>query len=153
MWAVVTTIYLESIDLLKAVYLFRPNLTGVICSYFMQNSSICLSFFRHVSFVDCPGHDILMATMLNGAAVMDAALLLIGLCLYFYCNRSCNLCYWRYVYPCCAEKYPSPMWRELSCVICLLSMHILCPYCVYARFCPGFCYLQIVCINNNLINN
>eukprot|EP01037_Dinobryon_pediforme_P025471 gene25471-27637_t len=31
---------------------------------------------RHVSFVDCPGHDILMATMLNGAAVMDAALLL-----------------------------------------------------------------------------
>lgn len=39
-----------------------------------------LPFFynRHVSFVDCPGHDILMATMLNGAAVMDAALLLIG---------------------------------------------------------------------------
>ena len=33
---------------------------------------------RHVSFVDCPGHDILMATMLNGAAVMDAALLLVG---------------------------------------------------------------------------
>ena len=33
---------------------------------------------RHVSFVDCPGHDILMATMLNGAAVMDGALLLIA---------------------------------------------------------------------------
>lgn len=33
---------------------------------------------RHVSFVDCPGHDILMATMLNGAAVMDSALLLIA---------------------------------------------------------------------------
>ncbi|KAK4535460.1 hypothetical protein CDCA_CDCA05G1485 [Cyanidium caldarium] len=33
---------------------------------------------RHVSFVDCPGHDILMATMLNGAAVMDAALLIIA---------------------------------------------------------------------------
>lgn len=33
---------------------------------------------RHVSFVDCPGHDMLMATMLNGAAVMDAALLLIA---------------------------------------------------------------------------
>lgn len=33
---------------------------------------------RHVSFIDCPGHDILMATMLNGAAVMDAALLLIA---------------------------------------------------------------------------
>jgi len=36
------------------------------------------SLIRHVSFVDCPGHDILMATMLNGAAVMDAALLLIA---------------------------------------------------------------------------
>ncbi|EOD05490.1 hypothetical protein EMIHUDRAFT_62317 [Emiliania huxleyi CCMP1516] len=41
------------------------------------------SAVRHVSFVDCPGHDILMATMLNGgrrarAAVMDAALLLIA---------------------------------------------------------------------------
>lgn len=36
---------------------------------------ICI---RHVSFVDCPGHDILMATMLNGAAVMDAALLLVA---------------------------------------------------------------------------
>jgi translation initiation factor 2 gamma subunit (eIF-2gamma) len=33
---------------------------------------------RHVSFVDCPGHDILMATMLTGAAVMDAALLLVA---------------------------------------------------------------------------
>merc|ERR1719409_2648916 len=33
---------------------------------------------RHFSFVDCPGHDILMATMLNGAAVMDAALLLVA---------------------------------------------------------------------------
>lgn len=33
---------------------------------------------RHVSFVDCPGHDFLMATMLNGVAVMDSALLLIA---------------------------------------------------------------------------
>ncbi|KAJ7088134.1 elongation factor Tu GTP binding domain-containing protein [Mycena epipterygia] len=37
-----------------------------------------MTLLRHVSFVDCPGHDILMATMLNGAAVMDAALLLIA---------------------------------------------------------------------------
>uniref|UniRef100_A0A2I3GT17 protein-synthesizing GTPase n=1 Tax=Nomascus leucogenys TaxID=61853 RepID=A0A2I3GT17_NOMLE len=33
---------------------------------------------RHVYFVNCPGHNILMATMLNGVAVMDAALLLIA---------------------------------------------------------------------------
>ncbi|KAJ3338212.1 Eukaryotic translation initiation factor 2 subunit 3 [Gonapodya sp. JEL0774] len=31
-----------------------------------------------VSFVDCPGHDILTATVLNGAAVMDAALLVVA---------------------------------------------------------------------------
>lgn len=43
---------------------------------------------RHVSFVDCPGHDILMATMLNGAAVMDAALLLIGKCYIFYIDST-----------------------------------------------------------------
>ena len=42
-----------------------------------------MKLVRHVSFVDCPGHDILMATMLNGAAVMDAALLLIA------ANESC----------------------------------------------------------------
>lgn len=34
-------------------------------------------------FVDCPGHDILMSTMLSGAAVMDAALLLVA------ANESC----------------------------------------------------------------
>eukprot|EP00163_Fabomonas_tropica_P027726 TRINITY_DN541_c0_g1_i5.p1 TRINITY_DN541_c0_g1~~TRINITY_DN541_c0_g1_i5.p1 ORF type:complete len:234 (-),score=61.75 TRINITY_DN541_c0_g1_i5:30-731(-) len=37
-----------------------------------------MTLLRHVSFVDCPGHDILMATMLNGAAVMDAAMLLVA---------------------------------------------------------------------------
>jgi len=29
---------------------------------------------RHVSFVDAPGHEMLMATMLSGAAMMDGAL-------------------------------------------------------------------------------
>ncbi|CAD24940.1 EUKARYOTIC TRANSLATION INITIATION FACTOR 2 (eIF2) [Encephalitozoon cuniculi GB-M1] len=37
-----------------------------------------LKLVRHVSFVDCPGHDVLMATMLNGTAIMDAVLLLIA---------------------------------------------------------------------------
>ena len=44
----------------------------------IENCGGLVSLQRHVSFVDCPGHDILMATMLNGAAVMDAALLLIA---------------------------------------------------------------------------
>jgi translation initiation factor 2 subunit 3 len=33
---------------------------------------------RYVSFIDCPGHEMLMATMLSGAALMDAAILLIA---------------------------------------------------------------------------
>jgi len=37
-----------------------------------------MRLIRHISFVDCPGHDAYMATMLNGAAVMDGALLLIA---------------------------------------------------------------------------
>ena len=33
---------------------------------------------RYVSFIDCPGHEMLMATMLSGAALMDAAILVIA---------------------------------------------------------------------------
>ncbi len=33
---------------------------------------------RHVSFVDAPGHEMLMATMLSGAAMMDAAILVVA---------------------------------------------------------------------------
>ena len=36
------------------------------------------ALIRHLSFIDCPGHDSLMATMLNGASVMDAAMLLVA---------------------------------------------------------------------------
>jgi translation initiation factor 2 subunit 3 len=35
-------------------------------------------FLRSVSFVDAPGHETLMATMLSGAAIMDGALLLVA---------------------------------------------------------------------------
>jgi translation initiation factor 2 subunit 3 len=35
-------------------------------------------FLRAVSFVDCPGHEVLMTTMLSGAAVMDGAVLVIA---------------------------------------------------------------------------
>lgn len=47
---------------------------------------ICKSkteFLRKVSFVDAPGHESLMATMLSGATIMDGALLLIA------ANESC----------------------------------------------------------------
>ncbi|PSQ10896.1 translation initiation factor IF-2 subunit gamma, partial [Halobacteriales archaeon QS_5_70_15] len=35
-------------------------------------------FLRTVSFLDAPGHETLMATMLSGAAIMDGAVLVIG---------------------------------------------------------------------------
>ncbi len=37
-----------------------------------------LTFRRKISFVDAPGHEILMATMLSGASLMDGACLLIS---------------------------------------------------------------------------
>ena len=37
-----------------------------------------LEHLRTVSFVDAPGHETLMAVMLSGAAIMDAAILLIA---------------------------------------------------------------------------
>ena len=36
-----------------------------------------MELIRHISFFDCPGHYILMETMINGTAGMDAALLFI----------------------------------------------------------------------------
>jgi translation initiation factor 2 subunit 3 len=42
-----------------------------------------LTFLRRISFVDAPGHEILMATMLSGASLMDGAILLVS------ANESC----------------------------------------------------------------
>ena len=42
------------------------------------NCGTKLNFKRRISFVDAPGHEILMATMLSGASLMDGALLLIA---------------------------------------------------------------------------
>ncbi|HPD82111.1 MAG TPA: GTP-binding protein, partial [Candidatus Pacearchaeota archaeon] len=33
---------------------------------------------RYISFIDAPGHEMLMATMLSGAAIIDAAILVIA---------------------------------------------------------------------------
>ena len=42
------------------------------------NCSNTLEFKRNISFVDAPGHEILMATMLSGASLMNGACLLIS---------------------------------------------------------------------------
>ena len=34
--------------------------------------------FRYISFIDAPGHEMLMATMLSGAALIDAAILVVA---------------------------------------------------------------------------
>ncbi len=49
----------------------EPRFTCPICD---SN----LDFKRNISFVDAPGHEILMATMLSGASLMDGACLLIA---------------------------------------------------------------------------
>ncbi|MBN2053057.1 translation initiation factor IF-2 subunit gamma [Candidatus Woesearchaeota archaeon] len=40
--------------------------------------NVAAQFLRKVSFVDAPGHESLMATMLSGATIMDGALLLVA---------------------------------------------------------------------------
>ncbi|MHA1619471.1 MAG: translation initiation factor IF-2 subunit gamma [Promethearchaeota archaeon] len=42
------------------------------------NCQTALDFRRRISFVDAPGHEILMATMLSGASLMDGAVLLVA---------------------------------------------------------------------------
>ena len=46
--------------------------------YTCPNCKGKLEFRRNVSFVDAPGHEILMATMLSGASLMDGASLLVA---------------------------------------------------------------------------
>jgi len=43
-----------------------------------QNCNSPAEFVRAISFVDAPGHEALMATMLSGAAIMDGAILVIA---------------------------------------------------------------------------
>jgi len=47
--------------------------TDSVCKFCGSKTEL----LRRVSFVDCPGHEMLMATMLSGATLMDGALLVI----------------------------------------------------------------------------
>ncbi|MCK9323108.1 MAG: translation initiation factor IF-2 subunit gamma [Candidatus Methanomethylophilaceae archaeon] len=58
-----------------------PNCEGAAAFGTVKKCKNCGSeavFHRAVSFVDAPGHETLMATMLSGAALMDGALLLVA---------------------------------------------------------------------------
>ena len=52
--------------------------TGYTTEPKCPNCGSTTKFLRAVSFVDAPGHETLMATMLSGAAIMDGALLLVA---------------------------------------------------------------------------
>ncbi|MBI5803553.1 translation initiation factor IF-2 subunit gamma [Candidatus Pacearchaeota archaeon] len=43
-----------------------------------KNSGKDCAPYRYVSFIDAPGHEMLMATMLSGAAIIDAAILIVA---------------------------------------------------------------------------
>ncbi|MFX1315331.1 MAG: translation initiation factor IF-2 subunit gamma [Promethearchaeota archaeon] len=75
----------------NASILYCPTCDTYITKYMMEQErvkgqprflcSICknpLEFRRNISFVDAPGHEILMATMLSGASLMNGACLLIA---------------------------------------------------------------------------
>jgi translation initiation factor 2 subunit 3 len=75
----------------NATILYCPNCDIYLTTYMMEKErekgqpkflcSKCkneLEFKRNISFVDAPGHEILMATMLSGASLMDGACLLIA---------------------------------------------------------------------------
>ncbi|HTP56607.1 MAG TPA: translation initiation factor IF-2 subunit gamma [Thermoplasmata archaeon] len=55
-----------------------PPPTGYSVEPTCPNCGGAAKFLRAVSFVDAPGHETLMETMLSGAAIMDGALLLVA---------------------------------------------------------------------------
>jgi translation initiation factor 2 subunit 3 len=73
-----TILYCPKCDLYTTTYIIQAarekGKTGFICT----NCGEQLEFKRNVSFVDAPGHEILMATMLSGASLMNGACLLIA---------------------------------------------------------------------------
>jgi len=60
------------------IYKFRKNTEIRYWSYPNYKDWELEDLVRIVSFVDCPGHESLMANMLSGAAVMDGAMLVIA---------------------------------------------------------------------------
>jgi len=73
-----TILYCSSCDEYMTYYLAeqgrKKGQPRFICPHCKGN----LIFKRNISFVDSPGHEILMATMLSGASLMDGACLLIA---------------------------------------------------------------------------
>mmetsp|Transcript_10166 Transcript_10166/g.15894 ORF Transcript_10166/g.15894 Transcript_10166/m.15894 type:complete len:176 (-) Transcript_10166:1980-2507(-) len=50
------------------------NVNELIC----DQCHYSMNIIKHISFIDCPGHEVLMSTMLNGASLMTGALLVVA---------------------------------------------------------------------------
>ena len=55
-----------------------PEPKNYTIKHICENCNSEAEFVRAISFVDAPGHEALMATMLSGAAIMDGAILVIA---------------------------------------------------------------------------
>ena len=78
---------------------FRKMKDGTYTSENKKGSTLA----RRISFVDAPGHEVLMATMLSGAAIMDAVVLVIS----------------------ATEPVPMPQTREHLAAMNIIDMHNL----------------------------
>jgi translation initiation factor 2 subunit 3 len=56
----------------------EEDITGMKCKSIGGGCEGRYEFVRRISFVDCPGHEVLVWTMLTGTSVMDAALVVIS---------------------------------------------------------------------------
>lgn len=73
-----TILYCPKCDKYITYYLSEKSRKKGKSHYLCPDCKEQLDFKRNVSFVDAPGHEILMATMLSGASLMDGACLLIA---------------------------------------------------------------------------
>ena len=73
-----TILYCSSCDEYLTAYMAETERKKGQPRYSCPNCKGQLQFKRNISFVDAPGHEILMATMLSGAFLMDGACLLIA---------------------------------------------------------------------------
>ncbi|MFX1376023.1 MAG: translation initiation factor IF-2 subunit gamma [Promethearchaeota archaeon] len=73
-----TILYCPTCDEYTTAHLAESNRVKGQSRFTCSNCKDNLEFKRNISFVDAPGHEILMATMLSGASLMDGACLLIA---------------------------------------------------------------------------
>lgn len=73
-----TILYCPSCDTYTTFYLSEKSKEKGKSRFLCPDCKEQLEFKRNVSFVDAPGHEILMATMLSGASLMDGACLLVS---------------------------------------------------------------------------